>query len=164
MYINQQFGSSVCCLGETRTAKGLGLFRSRQNGNPSPGLRRLRQRVLKALDEDLQNPYRGFDSHRRLSIRVLRKERIRVSGKEDAPYPLFLIPAKGPETLSRLRVLSGKKLQESTRGKTRQRQAIDAGNGVHPVVRNSQAVSLTIYTEFEKVIGEFFTLSMMTKS
>ena len=102
MYTNQQFGSSVCCLGETRTAKGLGLFRSRQNGNPSPGLRRLRHRVLKALGEDLQNPYARV----RIPPSPQHKD---LEKRAHAPHAFFSITAKGSETLSRRRALSPRK-------------------------------------------------------
>ncbi len=65
---------------------------------------------------------------------------IATKGPRICRWPLvafFLIPAKGPETLSRLRVLSHRKKHESILGNTKQRRATDAGHGVYTMVMKS---------------------------
>ena len=164
MYTYQQFGSSVCCLGGKRTAKGLGLFRSRQNGNPSPGLRRLQQRVLNALDEDLQNPYAWVRIPPSPQYKGLEKERIRVCERAHAPHAFFSIPAKGPKTLSRLRVLSHRKKHESPPGNTKQRRATDTGHGVFIMVMKSNPKRTDHLTKRKTIVEHHFPFGNLRRN
>ncbi len=74
------------------------------------------------------------------------------------PWSLFSFPAKGPETLSRLRVLSGKKLQESIPGNTKQTRATDAGHGVFTIVMKSNPKRTDLLTKRKTIVEHPFPL------